>query len=97
MIDVSKKAIVNLPVRLKGNSLFRWDNSLCQSAAENKDIDAASQTLLGGVRLRLQWRIQGRDPPPPLFFVDQTEELLASVKKKKTLKIFLKNLKYIII
>ena len=37
-----KKAIVNLPIRLKGNSPFRRDNSLCPLGVENKDIDAAS-------------------------------------------------------
>ena len=44
-----KKAIVDLPIRLKVNS----GNSLSPLEAQNKDLDAASQTLLTEVKLRL--------------------------------------------
>ena len=45
-----KKRIVNLPINLKGNSKRISGNFL---GDQNKDIGAASQTLLTGVRLRL--------------------------------------------
>ena len=48
MIGLVKKAIVDLPIRLKGNS----GNSL-SPLAQNKDLDAASQTLLTEAKLRL--------------------------------------------
>ena len=48
MIDLLKKPLsVNLQIRMKGNSL----NPL---VAENKDLGAASQTLLTAVKLRLR-------------------------------------------
>lgn len=52
-----RKAIVNLPVRLKGNLKYISSNLLSPLGAENKDISAALQTLLTGVRLRLQHRL----------------------------------------
>ena len=45
------KAIAHLPVRLKGKSKHISGNSLSPLGAQNKDIGAASQTLLTGVRL----------------------------------------------
>ena len=41
-----KKVIVNLPIRLKGNSYRTSGNFLSLFGAKNKDIGAASQTLL---------------------------------------------------
>ena len=48
-----KKAIVNLPIRLKGNLTHISGNSLSPMGAQNKDIGTASQTFLTRVRLRL--------------------------------------------
>ena len=53
-----KKAIVDLPIRLKGNSKRNSVNSLSPLGAQTKDFGAASQTLLTGVKLRLQRRLQ---------------------------------------
>ena len=53
-----KKAIVDLPIRLKGNSKRTSGNSLSPLGAQNKHFGAASQTLLTGVRLRLRYRLQ---------------------------------------
>ena len=53
-----KKAIVDLPIRLKGNSKHTSGNSLSPLGAQNKHFGAASQTLLTGVRLRLRYRLQ---------------------------------------
>ena len=41
-----KKAIVDLPIRLKGNSKRNSGNSLSPLEAQNKDLGTASQTLL---------------------------------------------------
>ena len=51
-----KKTIVDLPIRIKGNSKRSSGNSLSPLGAQNKDISAASQTFLTGVRWRLQRR-----------------------------------------
>ena len=48
-----KKAIVNLPIRLKGNSKHTSGNSLSPLGTLNMDFGAVSQTLLTGVRLHL--------------------------------------------
>ena len=48
-----KKAIVNLPIRLKGNSKRNSDNSLSPLEALCMDFKATSQTLLTRVILRL--------------------------------------------
>ena len=50
-----KKAIVDLPIRLKGNSKHTSGNSLSPLGTQNKDIGAASKTLalLTEVKLRL--------------------------------------------
>ena len=45
-----KNAVVNLPIRLKGNSA----NSLSPFEAQNKDMGFVAQTLLTRIRLRLQ-------------------------------------------
>ena len=53
-----KKAILDLPIRLKGiwNAHSLIINSLSLLGAQNKDLGAASQTLLTGVRLSLWCR-----------------------------------------
>ena len=63
--DLSKRrdwpasnAIVDLPIRLKGNSKRDSDNSLSLLEAKNKDLGAASQTLPTGVKLRQQRRLK---------------------------------------
>ena len=43
-----KKAIVDLPIRLKGNSKRTFRNSLSLLEAQSKDLGSASQTLLTG-------------------------------------------------
>ena len=52
-----KKAIVNLPIRLKGNSKRISGNSLSPLGAEIEDIGAVSHTFQTGVTLRLQRRL----------------------------------------
>ena len=52
-----KKAIVDLPLRLKGNLKRTSGNLLSLLGAQNKDISAASRMLLTGVRLHLQCRL----------------------------------------
>ena len=58
-----KEAIVNLPIRLRGNLKHISGNALSSlgegrgGGGENKDISVASQTLLTGVRLRLRRRL----------------------------------------
>ena len=46
-----KNAIVDLPIRLKGNSKRISGNSLSPLGAQNSDIGAASQTLVTEVKL----------------------------------------------
>ena len=48
-----KKAIVNLSIRRKGDLKRTTGNSLSPLVNQNKDIGAASQTLLTEVKLRL--------------------------------------------
>jgi len=57
MIGLLKKAIVDLPIRMKRNSKFTPGNSLSPAGAQNKDIGAASQTLLTEFKLRLRRRL----------------------------------------
>ena len=45
-----KKGNVEIQIRLKGNSKLTSGNSLNPLGAQNKDIEAASQTLLTGIR-----------------------------------------------
>ena len=52
-----KKAIVNLPIRMKGNSKRTSGNSLNPLGAQNKDLGTASQTLLIEVKFRLRRRL----------------------------------------
>ena len=40
------EAIVNLPIKIKGNSICTSGNSLSLLGAQNKDIGTASQMLL---------------------------------------------------
>ena len=49
-----KKGIVDLPIRMKGNSKRISGNSLSPLRAQNKDLGVASRTLLTEVKLRLQ-------------------------------------------
>ena len=51
-----KKSIVNLPIRLKGNSKHICGNALSLLEVQNKDINAASHMLLTRVKLRLWCR-----------------------------------------
>ena len=52
-----KKAIVDLPIRMKGNSKRLAGNSLSPLGGQNKYFGTASQTLLTGVKLRLRRRL----------------------------------------
>ena len=49
--------IVDLPIRMKGNSKCTSSNSLSPAGAQNKDIGAALQTLLTEFKLRLRRRL----------------------------------------
>ena len=55
-----KKAIVDLQIKTKGNSRRDSGNWLSPLGAQNKDISAASQTLLTQVKLRLRRRLGTR-------------------------------------
>ena len=55
MIGMLKKAIVELPVRMKGNWKCISENSLNPLGAQNRDLPPALQTLLTEVKLHL-WR-----------------------------------------
>ena len=48
-----KKAIIDLPIKVKGNSKHTSIDSSGPLVAENKDIGVASQTLITEVKLRL--------------------------------------------
>ena len=58
-----KKAIVNLPIRLKENLKRISGNSLTPLGAQNKEIGAATQMLVTGDILRLRHRL-----PQGFFF-----------------------------
>ena len=49
--------IVDLPIRMKGNSKCISSNSLSPEGAQNKDFGAALQTLLTEFKLRLRRRL----------------------------------------
>ena len=51
MVGLLKKAIVRLANSIKGNSKRTSGNSSSPLGALNKNLSAASQTLLTGVRL----------------------------------------------
>ena len=51
------KSMVDLLMRIKGNSKRTPGDSFSPFGAENKDLGAASQTLLTKFRLRLQRRL----------------------------------------
>ena len=51
------KSIIDLLMRIKGNSKHTPGDSFSQFGAENKDLGAALQTLLTEVRLCLQRRL----------------------------------------
>ena len=63
-----KKAIVDLPIRLKGNSKRTSGNSLSLLGSQKTDLEATSQTLLTEVKLRLPHAqanlLSGQDKPP---------------------------------
>ena len=69
-----KKGIVDLPIRMKGNSKRISGNSSSPLAAQNKDLGAAAlQKLLTRVKLRLQavmQRLQAVSFILPLFCLD---------------------------
>ena len=48
-----KKDIAHLPIRSKGNSKRTSGNSLSPLGSQNKDLDAASQTLVTELKLSL--------------------------------------------
>ena len=54
-----RKAIVDLPIRMKGNSKHTFINSLSLGGTQNKNKDhnAALQMLLTKVKLFLQYRL----------------------------------------
>ena len=55
-----KNAIVDLPIRMKGNSKCTYDNSFSPLGAQNKNLVTALkvlQTVLTKVKLRLQRRL----------------------------------------
>ena len=52
-----EEVIVNLPVRMKGNSKRTSGNSLSRLGSQTKDIGAPSQTLLTEFKLRLGCRL----------------------------------------
>jgi len=60
-----KKAIVDLPIKMKENSKRTSGNSLSPLEAQNKDICNASPTLLTEVKLRLR---HGLTSPKPKGF-----------------------------
>ena len=55
MIGMLQKAIVDLPIRMKGNWKCISHNSLNPLGAQNRDLPPALQTLLTEVKLHL-WR-----------------------------------------
>ena len=54
-----QNAVVDLPIKMKGNSKRTSGSSLRALGTQNKDIGAASQTLLTVVKLRLRRRLTG--------------------------------------
>ena len=58
MIGLLKYDIVDLPIRLKGNSKHISGNSLNPGwGVYNKDFGAASQSIASGIKLRLLRRL----------------------------------------
>ena len=53
-----KNPIVDLPIRLQGNPKLTFGNSLSPMGDKDKDLGAASHTVLTGVRLRLRGRLK---------------------------------------
>ena len=62
----AKKAFVDLPIKMKGNSKRTSGNSLSPLGAQNKDIGAASRTLLTEVKLHLRRRLSRLATSRPL-------------------------------
>ena len=63
-----KKAIVDLPIRMKGNSKRTSGNSLSSSGGQNKDLGNVSQTLLTAVWLPLRRRLFPFSPYAAIAF-----------------------------
>ena len=63
-----KKAIVDLPIGLKGNSKRTSGNSLSLLGSQKTDLGATSQTLLTEIKLRMPRAqanlLSGQDKPP---------------------------------
>ena len=57
MIGLLKKAIVNLPISMKGNLKRTSGNLLSPLGVQNKDLSNASQTILPEVKLRMPQRL----------------------------------------
>ena len=55
-----KNPIVDLPIKMKENSKRTLGNSLSPWGVQDKDMGAASQTLLTEVKLRLRRRLTVR-------------------------------------
>jgi len=62
MIGLLRKAVVSFLIRMKGDLKLTCGNSLSpggggEGGVQNKDLGAALQTLLTGVRLHLRCRL----------------------------------------
>ena len=57
-----KNTIVEMPIKMKGNSECSSSNSLSPLGDQNKDLGAASQTLLTEVKLHLRRRLTEKVP-----------------------------------
>ena len=84
-----KDAFVYLPIRLKGNLKRISGDLLSLLGAQNKDISAASQILLTGVRLHLQcglgWSLKStrkEDYEDP-FFNNLNRKMLSETEASK--------------
>ena len=55
-----RKSILDLPIRLKGNTKRISGNSSSPSGDQNKDLGADLQTLLAGIRFRPRRRLFDR-------------------------------------
>ena len=53
-----KNPIVDLPIRLQRNPKLTFGNSLSPMGDKDKDLGAASHTVLTGIRLRLRGRLK---------------------------------------
>ena len=88
------KAIVNSPISLKGNSKRISGNPLSPLGAQNKDIGAASQTLLTWLRSTLRHRLpnsstfwQFSSAVTLAFYICAPEENACDVGNQKTVRL----------